>query len=79
MLAMTNIQVLDGYNIKKIVTAVRIVLNTIKNEYPGLGGNYEVIHHSQLIQQLINEGKLKAEGGEVLRVKRSPFMTLLSG
>jgi len=63
MQAMTNIQVLDGYEIKKIVTACPHCFNTIKNEYPGLGGNYEVIHHTQLIQDLINEGKLKAEGG----------------
>ncbi|HET8827707.1 MAG TPA: (Fe-S)-binding protein [Pelobium sp.] len=64
MQAMINIQVLDGYDIKKIVTACPHCFNTIKNEYPGLGGNYEVIHHTQLIQDLINDGKLKAEGGE---------------
>ncbi|MBC7654171.1 MAG: (Fe-S)-binding protein [Oligoflexus sp.] len=63
MQAMVNIQVLDGYDIKKIVTACPHCFNTIKNEYPGLGGNYEVIHHTQLIQDLINEGRLKAEGG----------------
>ena len=73
MLAMTNIQVLDGYNIKKIVTGCPHCFNTIKNEYPGLGGNYEVIHHSQLIQQLINEGKLKAEGGESFKGKKITF------
>ena len=64
MQAMVNIQVLDGYNIKKIVTGCPHCFNTIKNEYPGLGGNYEVMHHTQLLQQLIDEGKLKAEGGE---------------
>jgi heterodisulfide reductase subunit D len=63
MQAMMNIQVLDGYQIKKIVTGCPHCFNTIKNEYPGLGGNYEVIHHTQLIQQLIDEGKLKAENG----------------
>lgn len=63
MQAMVNIQVLDGYDIKKIVTACPHCFNTIKNEYPGLGGNYEVIHHTQLIQDLINKGKLTAEGG----------------
>lgn len=73
MQAMTNIQVLNGYGIKKIVTGCPHCFNTIKNEYPGLGGNYEVIHHSQLIQQLIDEGKLKAEGGESFKGKKITF------
>jgi len=73
MQAMTNIQVLDGYDIKKIVTGCPHCFNTIKNEYPNLGGNYEVIHHSQLIQQLIDEGKLKAEGGESFKGKKITF------
>jgi len=73
MQAMSNIQVLDGYNIKKIVTGCPHCFNTLKNEYPGLGGNYEVIHHSQLIQQLIDEGKLKAEGGESFKGKKITF------
>jgi heterodisulfide reductase subunit D len=64
MQAMSNIQVLNGYNIKKIVTACPHCFNTIKNEYPELGGNYEVIHHSTFLQQLINDGKIKlTEGG----------------
>jgi heterodisulfide reductase subunit D len=63
MQAMNNIQVLNGYNIKKIVTACPHCFNTIRNEYPQLGGNYEVIHHSQFLQGLINEGRLKVEGG----------------
>ena len=63
MQAMNNIQVLNGYNIKRIVTACPHCFNTIKNEYPELGGNYEVIHHSQFLQQLIAEGRLKVEGG----------------
>ena len=63
MQAMANIQVLDGYEIKKIVTACPHCFNTIKNEYPALGGNYDVIHHSQYLQELINEGKIKLEGG----------------
>jgi Fe-S oxidoreductase len=64
MQAMSNIQVLNGYNVKKIVTACPHCFNTIKNEYPELGGNYEVIHHSTFLQQLINEGKIKlSEGG----------------
>jgi heterodisulfide reductase subunit D len=73
MQAMVNIQVLNGYNIKKIVTGCPHCFNTIKNEYPGLGGNYEVIHHSQLIQQLIDEGKLKAEGGESFKGKKITY------
>ena len=73
MQAMTNIEVLNGYNIKKIVTGCPHCFNTIKNEYPGLGGTYEVIHHTQLIQQLIDEGKLKAEGGESFKGKRITY------
>ena len=64
MLAMQNITVMNNYNVKKIVTGCPHCYNTIKNEYPGLGGKYEVIHHTQLVQQLINEGKLKVQGGE---------------
>ncbi|MBP9927420.1 MAG: (Fe-S)-binding protein [Cyclobacteriaceae bacterium] len=64
MQALSNIQVLNGYNIKKIVTACPHCFNTIKNEYPELGGSYEVIHHSTFLQQLINDGKIKlTEGG----------------
>lgn len=63
MQAMTNIQVLDGYEVKKIVTTCPHCFNTLKNEYPGLGGNYDVMHHSQFLQSLINEGKLTVEGG----------------
>lgn len=73
MQAMTNIRVLDGYQVKKIVTACPHCFNTLKNEYPALGGNYEVIHHSQLIQELINEGKLRAEGGESFKGKKITF------
>ena len=71
--AMTNIQVMNGYNIKKIVTGCPHCFNTIKNEYPQLGGNYEVLHHSQLIQQLIDQGLLKAEGGESFKGKRITY------
>ncbi len=73
MQAMVNIEVLNGYEIKKIVTGCPHCFNTIKNEYPGLGGNYEVIHHTQLIQQLIDDGKLKAEGGESFKGKRITY------
>jgi len=64
MQAMQNIQILNGYDVKKIVTGCPHCFNTIKNEYPELGGKYEVIHHTQLVQQLIDSGKLKVEGGE---------------
>ncbi len=73
MQAMTNIQTLNGYNIKKIVTGCPHCFNIIKNEYPSLGGQYEIIHHSQLIQDLINEGKLRAEGGESFKGKKITF------
>lgn len=64
MSAMQNIQVLNGYEIKKIVTACPHCFNTIKNEYPELGGKYEVIHHTQLINGLMKEGKLSVTGGD---------------
>jgi len=63
MQAANNIAILNSYEIKKIVTACPHCFNTIKNEYPELGGNYEVIHHTQLLQELIDSGKLKFEGG----------------
>ncbi len=63
MQAMNNITVLNAYNVKKIVTGCPHCFNTIKNEYPGLGGEYEVIHHTQLVQELIDAGKLKVQGG----------------
>ena len=63
MQAAQNIAVLNMYEVKKIVTTCPHCFNTLKNEYPELGGNYEVIHHTQYLQQLINEGRLKVEGG----------------
>lgn len=73
MQAMMNIQVLNGYEVKKIVTACPHCFNTLKNEYPELGGNYEVIHHTQLIQELINQGKLAIEGGGTFKGKKITF------
>ena len=73
MQAVANIQVLNGYNVKKIVTACPHCFNTIKNEYPELGGNYEVIHHSTYLQQLINEGRVKPTGGESFKGKRITY------
>lgn len=57
--AQRNIETLNGYGVKKIVTTCPHCYNTIKNEYPQFGGNFEVIHHTQFINQLIREGKLK--------------------
>lgn len=63
MQALTNIEILNAYEVKKIVTTCPHCMNTIGNEYPELGGNYEVVHHTQLIDELIKEGKLQIEGG----------------
>jgi Fe-S oxidoreductase len=73
MQAMANIELLNAYEIKKIVTGCPHCFNTIKNEYPELGGNYEVIHHTQLIQGLIDEGKLKASNGEFFKGKKITY------
>ena len=73
MQAMMNIQVLNGYEVKKIVTACPYCFNTLKNEYPELGGEYEVVHHTQLIQDLINTGKLALEGSETYKGKKITF------
>nr|MBS0037959.1 (Fe-S)-binding protein [Saprospiraceae bacterium] len=63
MLALQNIETLNAYQIEKIVTACPHCFNTIKNEYPALGGNYEVIHHTQLLRDLIEAGKIKVTEG----------------
>jgi Fe-S oxidoreductase len=73
MQAMMNIQVLDGYDVKKIVTACPHCFNTLKNEYPALGGNYELIHHTQLIQSLIDDGKLKPADGHIFQGKKITY------
>jgi len=72
MQAMGNIQVLNAYEVKSIVTTCPHCFNTLKNEYPELGGNYEVKHHSQFLQELINEGKLIVEG-DVFKGKKITF------
>src|SRR5215213_5022781 len=73
MMAYQNIQILNGYGIKKIVTACPHCFNTIKNEYPVLGGNYEVIHHSVFLQQLINEGKIKLNDASSFKGKKITY------
>ena len=72
MQAMTNIEVLNGYEVKKIVTACPHCFNTLKNEYPGLGGHYKVMHHTQFLKKLLDDGKLKVEGGQ-FKGKRITF------
>ncbi|MFJ1402054.1 (Fe-S)-binding protein [Capnocytophaga canimorsus] len=62
--AMTNIEVLNAYGVKKIVTTCPHCFNTLKNEYPSLGGNYQVLHHTQFLQSLLQEGRLRVSGGE---------------
>jgi Fe-S oxidoreductase len=73
MQATSVIQVLNGYNVKKIVTACPHCFNTMRNEYPELGGHYEVIHHSSFLQQLIEEGKIKMKEGGSYQGKRITY------
>jgi Fe-S oxidoreductase len=63
MQAVTNIEVLNMYGVKKIVTACPHCFNMLKNEYPSLGGEYVVMHHTQFVKALIDEGRLKVSGG----------------
>ncbi len=63
MQAMQNIEVLNAYDVKKIVTTCPHCFNTLANEYPELGGKYEVLHHTQFINQLLKDGRLQIEGG----------------
>ncbi len=63
MQAITNIDILNAYQVKKIVTACPHCFNTLKNEYPSLGGDYDVLHHTQFLKFLIEEGRLKVSGG----------------
>jgi Fe-S oxidoreductase len=63
MQAIGNIELMNSYNIKSIVTTCPHCFNTIKNEYPNLGGNYKVLHHTQFLKNLLKEGKLKINGG----------------
>jgi heterodisulfide reductase subunit D len=64
MQAVTNIEVLNAYEVKKIVTTCPHCFNTLKNEYPELGGNYEVMHHTQFLKTLLDEGRISIEGGK---------------
>lgn len=73
MMAWQNIQVLNNYSVKKIVTACPHCFNILKNEYPALGGSYEVIHHSVFLQQLINEGRIRMKEGGIFKGKRITY------
>ena len=64
MQAVSNIEVLNQYNFKKIVTTCPHCFNTLKNEYPELGGKYDVIHHTELLSTLISEQKIKIDNSE---------------
>lgn len=73
MMAYQNIQILNGYEIKKIVTACPHCFNTLKNEYPELGGNYEVLHHTTFLQQLIDEGKIRLKENGAFKGKKITY------
>ena len=73
MMAYQNIQVLNNYGVKKIVTTCPHCFNTLKNEYPALGGNYEVIHHATFLQQLIDEGKIVLKEGGAFKGKKITY------
>ena len=73
MQAITNIETLNMYGVKKIVTACPHCFNTIKNEYPVLGGTYEVVHHTAFLQALINDGRLKIKEGGSFKGKRITY------
>ena len=65
MLAMQNIETLDSMGVKKIITQCPHCFNTLKNEYPQLGGHYEVVHHSQFLEELIDSGRLDMTGAKL--------------
>jgi Fe-S oxidoreductase len=73
MMASQNIQTLNNYGIKKIVTTCPHCFNVFKNEYPELGGNYEVIHHTVFLQQLINEGRIKLNDSDTFKGKKITY------
>ncbi len=73
MMAYQNIQLLNTYNIKKIVTTCPHCFNIFRNEYPALGGQYEVIHHTVLLQQLLDEGRIRLKEGGPYKGKRITY------
>ena len=73
MMAYQNIQILNNYGVKKIVTACPHCFNILKNEYPELGGKYEVVHHTVFLQQLIDDGKITLKDGGAFKGKRITY------
>jgi len=73
MMAAQNIATLNGYGIRRIVTTCPHCFNILKNEYPALGGQYEVMHHTTLLQQLINEGRIKLQEGGSFKGKKITY------
>jgi len=73
MMAYQNIQILNNYQVKKIVTACPHCFNILKNEYPELGGQYEVIHHTVFLQQLLDEGRIRLKEGGTYKGKKIAY------
>jgi len=73
MMAFQNIQTLNNYQVQKIVTACPHCFNILKNEYPELGGHYEVIHHTVFLQQLIDEGRIRLKEGGTYKGKKIAY------
>ena len=73
MMAYNNIHLLNGYGIRKIVTACPHCFNVFRNEYPALGGTYEVIHHTTFLQQLINDGRVRLKDGGAFKGKKITY------
>ena len=76
MLAQPNVEMLNGMGVKKIITQCPHCFNTLLNEYPQIGGNYEVIHHTQLLEQLIDSGQLDVSPGDARRADHVPRLVL---
>ena len=73
MLALQNIEVMNSYGVKKIVTTCPHCFNILKNEYPALGGNYKVVHHTTFLQELINEGRIKLTDATQFKGKKITY------
>ncbi len=73
MMAYQNIQILNNYQVKKIVTACPHCFNILKNEYPVLGGQYEVMHHTVFLQQLLDEGRIRLKEGGIYKGKKIAY------
>jgi len=73
MMAYNNIQTMNGYGVKRIVTACPHCFNILKNEYPALGGSYDVVHHTTYLQELINEGRIRLKEGGTFKGQRITY------